>query len=206
MTIPDSAAPGASMSRRRPQTAVRPPMVPSRGSPGGDPGCGSPRVDRDAWAPDVEFVVPLEPTGTAIGTAIVARPRGVVDVGTSAVLRDTLLAALTASPRMLVVDLTDVTLLDSTGLGALVAVDRRATLMGCLFRLSAPTYIVARVLDVTGMDRVWKVYPTTTEAMADALLDPTSTCPETPAGTGRSRSTTRSVDRRVNGRSVIVSD
>lgn len=103
------------------------------------------------------------------GSAFVAIPDGEVDVASAPRLRDELLNALNDRPPLLVVDLSQVTFLDSTGLAALVAVYRRATEIGTAFALAAPTRIAGKVLSITGLDRAWPIFDTRAEALANGV-------------------------------------
>jgi anti-sigma B factor antagonist len=103
------------------------------------------------------------------GDALVAIPDGEVDVASAPQLREKLLAALDERPPLLVVDLSRVTFLDSTGLAALVAVYHRANEVGSAFALAAPTRIAGKVLTITGLDRAWPVFDTRAEAVARGL-------------------------------------
>jgi anti-anti-sigma factor len=77
---------------------------------------------------------------------------GVVDLATTALLRERLLRLLRDQrPDLLDIDLSGVTFLDCTGLGALIAVRNAAIEAGGQMRLSHPQPIVRRVLEVTGV-------------------------------------------------------
>ena len=88
------------------------------------------------------------PSPTTARVAVV----GEVDLATTPVLRERLLRVLRDQrPDLLDVDLAGVTLLDCTGLGALVAVRNAAIQAGRQMRVSHPQPIVRRVLEVTGL-------------------------------------------------------
>lgn len=77
---------------------------------------------------------------------------GEVDLATAPALRDTLLRALQErDPAVLEVDLTGITFLDCTGVGALVAVRNTAVHNGCRLRVTNPQPIVRLVLKLTGL-------------------------------------------------------
>jgi anti-sigma B factor antagonist len=105
------------------------------------------------------------------GEALVAIPDGEIDVASATKLRDELLTALANRPPRLVVDLSQVTFLDSTGLAALVAVYRRATEQETVFALAAPTRIAGKVLSITGLDRAWPVFDSRAEAVAASVSE-----------------------------------
>ena len=86
----------------------------------------------------------------APGTVIVAL-RGEVDVATVDQVRVALGDAIAAQPRTVVVDLADLSFIDSTGLGALVAGFQRARDAGIAFRLARPSRGVRQVLVLSGL-------------------------------------------------------
>jgi anti-sigma B factor antagonist len=82
---------------------------------------------------------------------------GEVDLATSPELRDALNAALEASTQV-VIDLSQVSFLDSTGLGVLVQAHQRAEAEGASLRLVVTESSVRRVIDVTGLSRVFSLH------------------------------------------------
>jgi len=93
---------------------------------------------------------------------------GEVDLATTPALRERLLHVLRDQrPELLDVDLAEVTFLDCTGLGALVAVRNAAIRAGGQMRVSHPQPVVRRVLEVTGLLGVFTA-PTIVPATAGA--------------------------------------
>lgn len=76
---------------------------------------------------------------------------GEVDVISAGQFREYLSGALELRPASLVVDLGDVTFLDSAGLSALVYAHNRARDEGTAFAVVHPRPQVRRLLDVTGL-------------------------------------------------------
>jgi anti-sigma B factor antagonist len=76
---------------------------------------------------------------------------GEVDVLTVDQVRVALVGALAAHPQHLVVDLGDLSFIDSTGLGALIAGFQRARDAGVSFRLAHPTPAVRQTLVLSGL-------------------------------------------------------
>ena len=89
------------------------------------------------------------------GPAIV-RISGEMDVGSAGVVSDCLTRLLDAGADV-VIDLSELEFIDSTGLGVLVAAGGRAREGGRKIRLRAPGKNVASTLSVTGLDRVFTV-------------------------------------------------
>ena len=86
------------------------------------------------------------------------RPQGEIDVATVEAQRAQWLATLDERrPRRLVVDMSDVTFLDSTGLGAIVALQRRQRAHGGVVAISNAAPAVERVLQLTGMHLTMEV-------------------------------------------------
>ncbi len=95
-----------------------------------------------------EFAVRIE----RIDSDAVLVLAGEVDLATSPRVRDAVIDALAAEPpARLVVDLSDVSFLDSTGIGALVAGRNKAAALGVPFVVRNPQRMVHRVLDIAGL-------------------------------------------------------
>ncbi|MFI7703125.1 STAS domain-containing protein [Nonomuraea sp. NPDC049480] len=78
---------------------------------------------------------------------------GEIDIFTSSALRGQLLAALRHSSDLLILDLSGLVFCDSSGLGVLVGVQRRARSMGITLALSTPSPYMSALLRSTGLDR-----------------------------------------------------
>ena len=98
---------------------------------------------------------------------------GEVDLDTAETLRDRVGEALRDRAPELVLDLTAVDFLDSSGLGMLLDVHRRLTDEGGFLRLVIASRHVRRVIDVTGMTAVLDVYDSRAGALA-AQREPTA--------------------------------
>ncbi|MEU4323734.1 STAS domain-containing protein [Nonomuraea dietziae] len=81
------------------------------------------------------------------------RLSGEIDIFSSAALRERLLGELRRSSSLLVLDLSRVTFCDTSGLGVLVGIQRRARLMGITLALTGALPYMARLLHTTGLDR-----------------------------------------------------
>jgi anti-sigma B factor antagonist len=100
--------------------------------------------------------------------AVVVQLAGELDLYNAHAVRDELLAAAARSPDRLVVDLSGVTFIDSTGLGVLIEArtrlpNRRA------FLLAAPGLETKRALEISGLDRHFAVHDTLDAALAAQL-------------------------------------
>lgn len=91
---------------------------------------------------------------------------GRLDLVTASDLRSALDHELEERPARIVVDLAGVDFMDSTGLGVLIAVQRRAQDVGSSIVLSSAAPIVLTVLRVTGAERLLPLYDSAEQALA----------------------------------------
>ncbi|WP_433499559.1 anti-sigma factor antagonist [Sphaerimonospora sp. CA-214678] len=90
---------------------------------------------------------------------VVVAVEGELDLFTAPFLRDEVRDAIQKDGPTLVLDLTDLSFMDSSGLSVLIEAWRLATSEGGIVSLAAPQPPVARILRTTGLDRRIKVYP-----------------------------------------------
>ena len=101
------------------------------------------------------------------GDATVVHLAGELDLHNAQPVRAALLEAVAAAPARLVVDLGEVTFLDSTVLGVLIET-HRALATGSAFLLAAPGLETRRALEISGLDRHFVVHPTLDAALEAA--------------------------------------
>jgi anti-sigma B factor antagonist len=94
-----------------------------------------------------------------VGVHTVVEVTGEIDVASAPVLRDRVLALLNRGAPSLVVDLRGVTFIDSTGVGSLLRVYHRQTLLGGAIHFVADQHAVLRVLDLMQLTRRLHVAP-----------------------------------------------
>jgi anti-anti-sigma factor len=99
--------------------------------------------------------------------ATVVHVKGELDLTTAPELRSVLVDVLVDAPSHLIVDLSGVAFLDSTGIGVLVGAHQRVTANGHWFSVVVATPIVRKALQTTGLLRAWRV----TGSVEDALRD-----------------------------------
>jgi anti-sigma B factor antagonist len=93
-----------------------------------------------------------------VSSEFTLRPDGEVDMARAAQLRPGWLAALDEhQPERLVVDLSQVTFIDSGGLTLLVILNTRQAERGGTVLLANPTHNVRRILAITALDQVMEV-------------------------------------------------
>jgi anti-sigma B factor antagonist len=93
--------------------------------------------------------------------------RGSLDLATAPTVRAALTDATDKGSKDIVVDLTGLEFLDSTGLGALIGAHRRAEERGGSLRLIVSDGPIARLLNITGLIRIFAVYHTLDGALKD---------------------------------------
>jgi anti-sigma B factor antagonist len=96
---------------------------------------------------------------------------GEVDVSTAPRLREHL-TTLPVDARRVVVDLSEVTFLDSTGLGVLVAGWKRCQESGASLELVVTRPQVRKVLEITSLDGVFTIFDSIDEAFPDSPDSP----------------------------------
>mgnify|MGYP005838826089 CR=1 FL=1 len=92
--------------------------------------------------------------------------RGEVDIYTAPRFKESLLELLDSGVSRVVVDLSEVTFIDSTALGVLIGGVRRLHDRDGRLSLVVASRPVERVLTVTGLDRVFAIHPTRDAALA----------------------------------------
>ncbi len=92
---------------------------------------------------------------------------GTLDIATSPSLRAALMEAAERDKHEIIVDLSQLEFLDSTGLGALIGAHKRAADHDGSVRLVAQEGQILRLLRITGLLDVFSVYPSVEAALAD---------------------------------------
>lgn len=124
-------------------------------SAGDPPGADPTSPDRDL------LTVTVRPAPSGATVLAVA---GEVDLGTAPPLKDALFAQLCPESPGLVIDLTGVGFLGAAGLTVLVVVRDAAEAAGVAVCLVARTRPVLLPLRITGLDRVFDVFPSLADA------------------------------------------
>ncbi|MGZ3498797.1 MAG: STAS domain-containing protein [Vulcanimicrobiaceae bacterium] len=101
------------------------------------------------------------------GDALVFKLRGSLDLATAPSVRAALLEAADDGKHEIIVDLTQLEFLDSTGLGALIGAYRRAMEHQGRVALVVNDGPIARLLNITGLMRIFSVYHTVDAALKD---------------------------------------
>lgn len=109
---------------------------------------------------------PLQITERAVGGVVIFGLSGrlVYDEGTR-MLRDVLKTAIAAGARACLLDLEQITYLDSGGVGALVEMYRHVTRRGGQLKILRPSLCARRVLGITHLTAVFDVFDDEPEAL-----------------------------------------
>jgi len=97
---------------------------------------------------------------------------GELDLHSSPPFKEALVGAIEGGTTRVVVDLTGVSFIDSSALGALIGGARRSALSGTELMIVCPPGAVARVIDLTGLHRAFAIYPTREEALGASAVTP----------------------------------
>jgi len=100
----------------------------------------------------------------AVGTALVIRLGGELDLYNAGQVRSALVDAHTQAPERIVVDLGEVEFIDSTALGVLIETRAKMDNRGGLL-LAAPGLETRRALQISGLDKLFIVHDTVPEAL-----------------------------------------
>ncbi|MET8413376.1 STAS domain-containing protein [Streptomyces sp. NPDC005195] len=101
---------------------------------------------------------------TAEGIAVLAL-RGEIDFTTGTEVQRALLGPDGEAAARTVVELSQVTFMDSSGINALIGAHHAATALRGWVRLAAPSPSILRVLRIVGLDTVITCYPTLQQAL-----------------------------------------
>jgi anti-sigma B factor antagonist len=99
------------------------------------------------------------------GTALISLA-GEVDLYTAPEFKQQLLAVIGEGAKMVLVDLTDTTFIDSTTLGVLVGGVKRLRTNDGQLALICDDRNITKIFEITGLDRVFTIYPTRADAVA----------------------------------------
>ena len=99
----------------------------------------------------------LELTVSESDRETVVRAAGELDVNTAPELREQMARLVSEGTRQIVVDLTDVSFVDSTALSVLVSALKRLRQADGDLQLGSPNASVRRVFEITGLTRLFTI-------------------------------------------------
>ena len=100
------------------------------------------------------------------GDAYVISLTGEVDLYTAPEFKQQLLDVIAKGAKNVVVDFTETTFIDSTTLGVLVGGVKRLRTNDGQLSLVCSDRNITKIFEITGLDRVFTIYPTRDEAVA----------------------------------------
>ncbi len=104
---------------------------------------------------------------STVGATGVISVLGEIDLSTASRVREAVGDHIDAGVCRLVLDLSEVTFMDSTGLGLLVGAHKATTARGGGLRVVCDNPRLLRLLAVTGLSRSMVVHPTLDEAVSE---------------------------------------
>lgn len=110
--------------------------------------------------------MPIDLTISDHDSWTVVSPVGEIDVAAAPSIRERLIELIADGHNHIVVDLTEVDFLDSTGLGVLVGGVRRTRSAGGDLRICCTNPRILKVFEITGLDEAFTVAPTVEDTIA----------------------------------------
>jgi anti-sigma B factor antagonist len=107
----------------------------------------------------------LRVTSRTVGTAVVVEVAGEIDLLTAGDVQAAITAGVATAPETLVVDLTEVSFMDSAGL-AMLAHGHMTAGEGVALRVVATNPATLKPIRLTGMDRMLAMFDTVADALA----------------------------------------
>lgn len=93
---------------------------------------------------------------------------GEVDVLSAPKLKETIIEHITNKAQLIIVDLTEVEYLDSTGLGTLIGSLKRTREAKTRLSIVGMNARLRRLFDITGIDKIFLIYDSVEQAVAAA--------------------------------------
>jgi anti-sigma B factor antagonist len=100
------------------------------------------------------------------GDLLIIKLQGEVDLYAAPELKSHVNGAIERGKKKLILDLSQTTFIDSTTLGILVSGMKRLRPRGGMLAVLCPDPTMARIFDITGLNRMFSVHATLDEAVA----------------------------------------
>ena len=107
----------------------------------------------------------LRSVRTRLDGAIILSVQGEVDLANAASLRAELTSAIGTGTRLIVVDLTGLRYIDSSGINVLLDTHRAFAKDGCLMALAVVPSVIQRIFDIVGLEQLMPIYTTVATAV-----------------------------------------
>ena len=92
---------------------------------------------------------------------------GEVDLYTAPEFKKELLDLIARGAKQVIVDFSETTFIDSTALGVLVSAVRRLRVSEGQLSLVCSDRSITKIFEITGLDRLFRIYPNRVEAVAE---------------------------------------
>lgn len=112
-----------------------------------------------------QFRVEYETPSDGVGVVTL---EGEIDIYSAPQFKEVLVNGIEGGARRVIVDLTGVTFIDSTALGVLVSGAKRVRPHNGSLDIVCTDENIIRIFEITGLDRIFGIYPTRDEAMKAA--------------------------------------
>jgi anti-sigma B factor antagonist len=112
-----------------------------------------------------ECTLDLEITQELVGNVLVLHLEGELDTYNCGQLRSALVEQVEQGHSNIVVDMSGVEYIDSTGLGSLVGGLKRVSEHGGAMKIVCNNPQILKVFEITGLDKVFAIYKTQEEAL-----------------------------------------
>lgn len=109
-----------------------------------------------------QFRVGYETPTEEIGVVVL---EGEIDIYSAPQFKEVLVNGIEGGARRVIVDLSDVTFIDSTALGVLVSGAKRVRPRNGNLDIVCTDENIIRIFEITGLDRIFGIYATRGEAM-----------------------------------------
>jgi anti-sigma B factor antagonist len=109
-----------------------------------------------------------------VGGYPVLSVRGEADISSAQQLRDGLGDLVSSDAKAVIVDLTAITFLDSTGLGVLVEARNAAVEVGSALPIACDDGRILKLFRITGLDNVFEIHPSVDAAVQSLTPQPDS--------------------------------
>ena len=117
---------------------------------------------------DSLLTVSSKPLVDRVGTVVLVTVSGEIDmVGTPVLATELATVLRITAPKIVLVDLSAVSFLDSTGISALIDAHNRAQASSTHLRLYGASRVVRRPLELTGVTELLEIYDTRAAALTD---------------------------------------
>ena len=112
-----------------------------------------------------QFSVAYETPNDEVGIVVLG---GEIDIYSAPQFKEVLLNGIEGGARRVIVDLSDVTFIDSTALGVLVSGAKRVRPRNGNLDIVCTDENIIRIFEITGLDRIFGIYATRVEAVKAA--------------------------------------